>query len=222
MNRAAQYKRDIASIRNMMEQSTKFISLSGLSGILAGVYCLAGSVAAYYISYYPYPPFSDQLQSINDPLVLAELTGIALLIMFASIVTGIWLSYRKAKRQGRNLWSKASRRLSIKIAVPLIAGGIFALIMICTDHFELAAPTCLIFYGVALLQASDNTFDEVRYLAFSEIILGLIAAVYTGYGLVFWAIGFGFLHIIYGTILYHKYDTPEKVNSTRQTLHAIN
>jgi hypothetical protein len=207
MREAARYEQDIASIRIMMEQSTKFLSLSGLSGILAGMYSLIGSVAAYYVSYYPYPPFSYHIHSINDPIVLAELTVIALTVISASIATGVWLSYRKARRQGRRLWSAAGRRLASKVAVPLIAGGIFVLIMISTDHFALAAPACLLFYGIALLQASDNTFDEVRYLGISEIILGLVAAVFPGYGLIFWAIGFGLLHIIYGAILYNKYDT---------------
>jgi hypothetical protein len=70
----------------------------------------------------------------------------------------------------------------------------------------LAAPACLVFYGLALIQGSANTFDEIRYLGFSEIILGLISASVPGYGLVFWAIGFGVLHIIYGVIMYNKYD----------------
>ena len=93
----------------------------------------------------------------------------------------------------------------MNLAIPLVSGGIFILIMLYTGHFGLAAPASLIFYGLALINGSLNTYDEVRYLGVSEIILGLIAA-FPGYGLIFWALGFGVLHIIYGGIMYNKYD----------------
>jgi len=128
-------------------------------------------------------------------------------VLVASIVTGLWLSNKKAKKHGLKLWNSASRQLVVNMMVPLVSGGIFILIILYTGHFGLAAPACLVFYGLALIQGSTNTVDEVRYLGFSEIILGLISAMVPGYGLIFWAIGFGILHIIYGVIMYNKYDT---------------
>jgi hypothetical protein len=116
------------------------------------------------------------------------------------------MSSKKAKKHGVKLWSSASRQLLINMLIPLVTGGIFILILLSTGHFGLTAPASLIFYGIALIQGSSNTFDEVRYLGFSEIILGLISAMLPGYGLLFWAIGFGVLHIIYGAIMYNKYD----------------
>lgn len=216
MKQVSQYENDIASIRIMMERSAKFISLSGLSGILAGVYCLAGAIAAYYVSYYPYSLFSYHIEFINDPLILFELTCIALIVLVLSVSTAVWHSYRKAKKLGLKLWSATSRKLLHNISVPLVAGGIFVLIMISTDHFALAAPACLLFYGIALIQGSDNTFNEIRYLGFLEIVLGLVAAIFPGYGLIFWATGFGILNIIYGVIMYNKYDkmkTPARTPS---------
>jgi len=38
---------NLESIRQLMERSVKFVSLSGLSGILAGIYALIGAVLAY-------------------------------------------------------------------------------------------------------------------------------------------------------------------------------
>jgi hypothetical protein len=96
--------------------------------------------------------------------------------------------------------------LATNVAIPLITGGVFILIMLYNGHFGLAAPASLIFYGLALIQGSSNTFDEIRYLGFCEIILGLISAFFPGYGLIFWALGFGVLHIVYGVIMYNKYD----------------
>ena len=201
-----EYEKDIASIRTMMERSAKFISLSGLSGVLAGIYALIGAVVAYYIVHYPVSPFKYRIYSIQEPETLVKLIVVALLVLIASIITALLLSKRKAKRQGLNLWSPASRTILANVTIPLVAGGIFILIMLYTGHFGLAAPGCLIFYGIALIQGGTNTFDEIRYLGFCEIGLGLVAAMYPGYGLIFWALGFGVLHIIYGAIMYNKYD----------------
>jgi hypothetical protein len=207
MKDVSEYEKDLASIRNMMEKSVKFISLSGLSGVLAGIYALLGAVAAYYAAYYPNSPFGYRQLSINEPTVLFKLIGIATIVLVASISTGIWLSSRAAKKLGVQLWSPSGKLLVMKMAIPLVTGGLFILIMLWTQHFGLAAPSCLIFYGLALINASSNTVDEIRYLGFSEIILGLLCALYPGFGLVFWSIGFGVLHIVYGAIMYNKYDT---------------
>lgn len=207
MKQIEEYEKDLASIRTMMERSAKFISLTGLSGILAGIYALLGAVAAYFITYYPFSPFGYRLYSVRETETLWKLIGVALLVLVASVSTGLWLSSKKAKKDGIKLWTSASRRLVWSIAIPLTTGGIFILIILYTGHFGLAAPASLIFYGLALIQGSSNTFDEIRYLGFSEIILGLIAAMFPGYGLIFWAVGFGVLHVVYGGIMHNKYDT---------------
>ncbi len=201
-----EYEKDIASIRTMMERSAKFISLSGMSGVLAGIYALAGAAAAYALIQYPRSPFQYRVQSLADYDVLIKLLGIAVVVLVASIGTGMWLSHRKASKHGVKVWNAASRALVINMMIPLVTGGIFILVMLYTGHFGLAAPSCLIFYGIALINASPNTFDEIRYLGFCEIGLGLLSAAMPGYGLAFWALGFGVLHIIYGVIMYKKYD----------------
>lgn len=205
MKQIHEYEKDIASIRNIMERSVKFLSLSGLSGVLAGVYALAGATAAYFLVQYPRSPFQYRIESAREGN-LWLLIIIAVLVLAASLITGVWLSGKKARKHGVKLWSPASKILFYNLGVPLVTGGIFALIILYTGHWGLAAPTLLIFYGLALIHGSSNTFDEIRYLGYSEIILGLISALYPGLGLLFWAIGFGVLHIVYGTIMYNKYD----------------
>jgi len=206
MKEIPEYEKDLASIRTIMERSAKFISLSGLSGVLAGFYALAGAVAAYFIVHYPISPLHFRIYSVNEGSTIYKLIFIASLVLVASISTGLWLSNKKAQKNGLKLWSPSSRKLLINISIPLVSGGIFILIMLYTGHFGLAAPASLIFYGLALIQGSANTVDEIRYLGFSEIILGLVSAMFPGYGLIFWALGFGVLHIVYGAIMYNKYD----------------
>lgn len=206
MKEIKEYEKDIASIRTMMERSAKFISLSGLSGVMAGIYALAGAMAAYYIVHYPISPLNYRIYSIRETDTLWKLIGVATTVLIASIATGLWLSNRKARKNNEQLWSPASKIMVLNMAIPLVSGGIFILIMLYTGHFGLAAPACLVFYGIALIQGSTNTYDEVRYLGFCEILLGLISALFPGYGLIFWALGFGVLHIVYGAIMYNKYD----------------
>lgn len=206
MKEIPEYEKDLASIRTIMERSSKFISLSGLSGVLAGIYALCGATAAYFMIHYPISPLHYRIYSVNEPGVLIKLILLAACVFVASLLTGLWLSNKKARKHGQKLWSPATRTILINISIPLLTGGIFILILLNTGHFGLAAPASLVFYGLALIQGSLNTFDEIRYLGFSEIVLGLISAMLPGYGLVFWALGFGILHIVYGAIMYNKYD----------------
>jgi hypothetical protein len=206
MKDVQEYEKDLASIRSMMERSAKFISLSGLSGILAGFYALCGALAAYFIVQYPSSPLNDQIYSTNEPAVLLKLTLIAAAVLSASLTTGLLLSNRKAKKHGLKFWTASSRLLLVNLSIPLISGGLFILILLYQGQYGLAAPASLLFYGLALIQGSSNTFDEIRYLGFCEIILGLISAFFPGYSIIFWALGFGVLHIVYGAIMYNKYD----------------
>ena len=207
MKQIHEYEQDIASIRNIMEKSFKFLSLSGLSGMLAGFYALLGAGAAYLVIQHDDKNYTQYVvDSVRDPQTLWKLIIIAGVVLVASLSTGIWLSNKKAKKLGIQFLTAAGRRLAFNLAVPLVTGGLFALIVLFNGHFELAAPAMLIFYGLALFQGSSHTYDEIRYLGFCEIALGIISTLFPGYGLIFWAIGFGVLHIVYGAIMYKKYD----------------
>ena len=206
MKEIKEYEKDLASIRTMMERSVKFISLSGLSGVLAGVYALLGAAAAYYSIQYPGSPFQYTDYSNLKIDVIYNLLGIAAAVLVVSVATGVFFSNRKAKKHNIVFWNSASKQMVFNISIPLLTGGIFILILLANGHAGLAIPATLIFYGLALIQGSTNTFDEVRYLGYFEIALGLIATALPGYGLLFWAAGFGILHIVYGLIMYNKYD----------------
>ena len=206
MNKSDAYQKDIESIRQLMERSVKFISLSGLSGILSGFYALIGSGIAYALIQYPQSPLDYHTQTIGDYSILIRLMTLAITVLIASLGTGYWLGSRKAKRTGLKLWDTTAKRLFINLAIPLVTGGIFILILLWYGHYGVVAPAFLIFYGLSLINASPNLYEEVRSLGYSEIILGLISASLPGYGLIFWAFGFGFFHILYGAIMYKKYD----------------
>ena len=199
------YRDDLESIRQLMDRSVKFISLSGLSGILAGIYALAGAGLAF--SSLQYKSLVDyRTNSVQHPAIVQKLIAIAACVLIASLATGFLLTIRKSKRQGIKINLANTKRLAINLAIPLVAGGIFILILLSKGHYGVVAPASLIFYGLALINASPNLYEEVRYLGYCEIVVGLIAAYFSGLGLLFWAIGFGGLHIVYGAAMYRKYD----------------
>jgi hypothetical protein len=195
------YLKDISEIKDLMNKSSRFISLSGLSGILAGIYALIGAGVAYWLVM-NYSNGTLILDGKIYRLVLLDLFIIALL----SIGTGIFLTTQKAKKHGAKIWDTTSRRLVINFLIPLAAGGLYILIILNQQKYGQSGALMLLFYGLALVNASKYSIGDIRYLGFIQIILGLICALFPGYGFWLWVLGFGVMHIIYGTWMYFKYD----------------
>ncbi|WP_350293524.1 hypothetical protein [uncultured Croceitalea sp.] len=193
------YLDDISQIKDLMSRSSRFISLSGLSGIMAGIYAIAGALITY-LFLLPEPGTYLTLHSWNFKLILIILIAVASL----SILTAYLLTSKKAKKNNEKIWDATTKRLLVSFLVPLITGGIYILIKLSSQHYGLTGSLMLIFYGLALVNASKYTIGNIKYLGYAEIILGLICSAMPGYGFWFWVIGFGFLHIIYGSLVYIK------------------
>jgi hypothetical protein len=193
------YLEDISQIKDLMSRSSRFISLSGLSGILAGVYAITGAIITY-LFLLPEPGTYLTLHSWNFKLIIAILVAIASL----SIITAYLLTSKKAKKNNEKIWDATTKRLLVSFLVPLVTGGIYILIKLSSQHYGLTGSLMLIFYGLSLVSASKYTIGTIKYLGYAEIILGLICAAMPGYGFWFWLVGFGFFHIIYGSLIYFK------------------
>lgn len=192
---------DIKAIREMMERSSKFVSFSGLSGILAGLTAIAGSAFAYFYLLRD-PSLTDY--SLRQELII--LLADALVVLFLSVGFGVFFSRRKAKKYGQELFGKVTMRTLYNFCIPLVAGGIFCLILLWKGDVRMVIAGTLIFYGLALINVSKFTFNEIHYLGLIEIALGIAAAVFAREGLLFWTIGFGVCHIVYGFLMYRKYE----------------
>lgn len=200
-------------IRSMMERSSRFISLSGLSGISAGVIALLGAAFAFFyldfdVRYFDINRyFNEKMFNVNmhDMLVMSIAAFIVLILALAG---AIYFTTQRAKKKGLKVWTNTTRLMLISIAIPLVTGGLFCIILLYYRLIFLIAPATLLFYGLALLNGSKYTLPEIQWLGVSEVLLGLIACIFAGYGLIFWAVGFGVLHIIYGTVMYKKYEAP--------------
>ena len=198
------YIDDLKDIKDMMNRSSRFISLSGLSGVFAGIFALAGAFLAYR-TVYTNQDYLSYRQTIITPEIITALLIIALVTLILSIASGILFTSRKAKREGQKLWDLQTKRLLVNLLIPLVTGGILCLMLLFKGYIGLVAPLTLIFYGLALVNASKYTLSEIRSLGIVQTVLGLIAMYFIGYGLLFWALGFGVLHIVYGIIMQVRY-----------------
>jgi len=207
MKEEQDYIKDIAEMRSMMERSSKFLSLSGLAGIMAGIYALAGAWIAY--QFFDFNPDEVVYSSMGTGSLFVDLPKVLLsatLVLILAVGTAIFLSGKKAAKRHEKFWNATSRRVLVSMAVPLIAGGLLILIIIANGLMGFIAPFTLLFYGLALYNTSKFTYDEVKSLGLIEIGLGLISAWFVEYGLLCWAVGFGIVHIIYGIYIHYRYE----------------
>ena len=195
----------LQDIRQIMERSSRFISLSGWSGVAAGCCALIGAVLAW-------PMVSER--HISGGLYPADNLHYLLWIAAATFVTAlglaIFFSCLRAKRLKVPIWENSTKRLLWSVALPLVAGGALLLKMASFGYFGLLAPGCLLIYGIALFSGSKQTLSEVKYLGYAQIALGLVALCFIGHGLLFWTLGFGLFHIVYGIFMWLKHERKQE------------
>lgn len=219
MTESREHLQTLTEIRGLMERSTKFLSLSGLSGVSAGLIALVGGIVAY-VRLRPgwFTLFdSDTYQRLTPPSrreVMEFLFVDAVVVFVLAMLAAWYFTSRKARRQGLTVWTAASRRLLWALLIPLLVGGVFCMGLVYHQLIWLVCPAMLTFYGLTLLNARQHTYRDLEYLGYCQIALGLIALFMTGYGLLIWTIGFGALHILYGTLMWYKYDRPTLGKST--------
>jgi predicted lysophospholipase L1 biosynthesis ABC-type transport system permease subunit len=194
------YIEDIIEIRQLMEKSSRFLSLSGLTGILAGIFALAGGGYGYYLIE------QFHLGNLGYTDLYFRLIATALFVLIASITIGVAFTVQKAKRTGLPLWDKVAWRMATALFGPLAVGGLVILALVIRHEIIWVAPLLLVFYGLALINASKYTLIELQSMGYIQAFLGVLAMFFPGNGLIFWMIGFGFVHIIYGIYMHFKYD----------------
>ena len=217
MNRSKEESgQELQLIKDMMERSSRFISLSGWSGVSAGSCALVGAFFANQVIVQSPSRRVGKADIYVDiasdqPLDLMSFFGnrllhIAILTFIAAFISSFAFTWYRSKKTNTSLWGTTSKRLFINVSVPMIAGGIYLFKLIQDGVIGYIAPGCLIFYGLALINASKFTLGEIRYLGYLQLLLGIISLWFIGNGLLFWTIGFGVLHIVYGVIMWYKYE----------------
>ncbi len=216
MDEKSQSLQTLQEIKQMMERSSRFISLSGLSGVAAGSCALAGAYFAHGVISDAQKQFFQPttfIRGVNELSVRefmgSKLLQIGLFTFIGAFLLAFLFTWLKSKKTGTPIWGASAKRLMVNVCIPLLAGGIYIYRNMQMGNFGLIAPGCLIFYGLALVNAGKYTLPEIRYLGYGQIILGIINCWDIGYGLYYWAAGFGILHIVYGIYMWWKYErTP--------------
>lgn len=193
------YRADLAAIRSIMERSVKFASLSGWSGVLAGIYASVGA-------WYAYTQLDFRPQEIEAVVPLRELLLLGAAILTLSVCTAVLLSMKKAAKNNTSIWNSTSRRLLADMSVPLVVSGLLILFVMNNALGGLVLPLSLLGYGLSLYNAGAYTFREIRLLGIFQITLGLLSLVFLPWSLGFWAFGFGALHMIFGLYLHLRYE----------------
>ncbi len=200
---------DLSEIRLMMERASKFISLSGLSGVMAGVFAIIGAaIAFWYLNVFlpeAQTPFLIKELSLKYDSVIFLLL-LAFIIFSLAFISGIFFTTRHSRKKNLPLWDYSSKKVLINLFIPLFPGTLFVLYLIFNEFYLLIIPSSLIFYGLSLINAGHFTYSDIKYLGYIEIFLGLISLVFSHWGLIIWTIGFGAMHIVYGVLMFYKYE----------------
>jgi hypothetical protein len=186
-----------------MERSSRFISLSGVSGVAAGIYALIGFFVAYWQLNLDDLNYNPEILNIREEIFL--LIDV-LIVLVLAVGTAILLTTRKAVKDGNSIFDSTAKKLVLNLCIPLATGGFFCLAIFLHGDGFYVPSVMLIFYGLSLVHASNYTRNVIRGLGYAEIILGLMSLFSLWNPFLFWALGFGILHIVYGTYMYFKYE----------------
>jgi hypothetical protein len=208
-----QHLESLKDIKQLMDKSSRFISLSGLSGVAAGVCALVAAWLAQRKLHESQPGAPEEYSSNGAGPLTLPIKGVALDLILIAAVTFVAaltfafiFTYLRSRKTGVPIWGYTARRVMVNVFVPMITGGLVIVRMMQLGFYDLVAPLCLLFYGLALINASKYTLTEIRYLGYGQLILGILNLWLIPYSLYFWAAGFGVLHILYGIIMWNKYE----------------
>ena len=204
MKNKQDYFEEISEIRSLMERSSKFTSVSGLSGILAGIYALVGAFLLHTIvGFRPYGIMQSEVEFSGNEWGFFFIGAVVLLL---AVGTAVYLSYRKAKILREPMWTATTRNMLFNMALPLLAGGVIVIVFFSYGLVGLLLPVTLIFYGLALYSAGNFTYPEIRILGIIVTVIGLLASFLIEYSVLLWATGFGLMHIVYGTLIFLRHE----------------
>lgn len=194
------YLNDLSEIRKIMSRSSRFLSLSGLSGVSTGLIAFAGALLAGQLVFSRGNYLLGEAVVINGD-EMRDLVLIACGTLLLSVVSALWFTIRKSKRENQRVWDAQAERLLVSLLIPLITGGLVCVILLRMGYVGFLPAMTLIFYGLALVSGSHYTLSHIRYLGLAEILLGLLALIFIGQSLYIWMLGFGLFQMVYGLLI---------------------
>ena len=142
----------VNEIKELMEKSSKFISVSGLAAILAGIYALAGA----YIATLVITPETYLIVTLEFMAI------IALSVLAAAAVTAGILSYCKSKKTGQSFFSRLTYRALWNFSLPMLTGGALCISLLLHGYYDILSSVMLLFYGLTLVNVSKFTLSLIH------------------------------------------------------------
>lgn len=195
------YLEDISQIKNLMAESSKFLVFTtGLSGFFSGLFAILGMIYIYVLA-------DGDVNDIEQLTVNYRSTVAVVLIIILALSTLVTVIFtrRNAKSQGQNPWNPIAKKMVFNFYTVGVLGAVYLLILFFQEKYDTIVELMLVFYGMALLNGSKYTFDQVKLLAYIQIALGLACSFFDSYDFWFWVAGFGLVNLIYGGIMYFGY-----------------
>ncbi len=203
--------KNLAAIRQLMERPIRYSTMSGLSGILAGLAALVGVAIDRHV-YNHYLPREAMWINI---FVWAG-------VFIAAFTCSAVLTHIRERKQNMPFWSPVKRRILMTILTPFICGiGLTVAIMYRwyikdgPNQWGLIPAICMTFYAVALWQVGSFSIGELRVMAVAFILAALVSACFFQADIPglekgtapSWALGitFGGFHIIYGLVVWIRH-----------------
>lgn len=203
-------KQTLDDIREMMSKSSRFQAISGWSIIVIGLLAGIASLMAAAVIGVADVPFFDNLQrysTLNTPLKIRIAALIALILFTVCLLIVFVFAIVKSKRHNLPFaFDKRMRQMLLDFLIPLIAGGLFSMAMVMQQHYGLTSSIMLMFYGLALINCSHYTYPILRWLGYTELLIGIIDCFTMSHALLFWFLGFSVAHILFGIIYVLMFD----------------
>lgn len=194
---------DLKEIRQMMERSSRFLSLSGSSGI--GIGFLASLFVAWQVSKGNMSLTEQRNFDLLAPAWEEFIIGTFGLFVIC-VLLSMGLTLRRTLKKGLTIWTSSTKNILGAIGLPMMVGAMLLLQNFNSLSTDAFFPATLLCYGLGLFFASRYTYDELRIMGLAMLVLGTLSILYPPYSLLFWVLGFGALHMIYGAIMYFRYE----------------
>jgi hypothetical protein len=175
-------------VRETMERAGSFTAVSGWGQVVIGI---TGFLAAWLAS-----------QQGSPELWLATWSVAAVV----AVAFGVLTTAMKARSMKVPLLSGPGRKFTLSLAPPLIAGAVLTAVLFQAGSVAVLPGMWLLLFGVGILTAGAFSVPVIPVMGVSFMVLGS-AALFSpaAWGDAYMAIGFGGLHVVFGTLIARRY-----------------
>ncbi len=178
---------NLRSIRSAMESSSRFTDLSGIGMVAIGLTALAAALVALAQS------------SERAAILVWEAEAVIALSI------GVMGTLHKARDGWGRLLAAPARKFALGLAPPLAAGGILTLVLQREGLYDLLPGMWLVIYGAAMAAAGAFSVRLLPVMGFAFMAIGTVALLTPTWAGWLLGVGFGGLHIVFGTIIARRY-----------------